>query len=288
MSSIIKHDHLPEPSELKKCLDILVAFDIIMEEDSRLRRYNKALDPEGQINIYCVFHAGDSMFIIFSEEGCIIKGFDHESCFSPHARKDGFYVWPGIYDEAPQSLLCLFDKPMFRDDEKEDVTFCIWREALDSEWRKGSFDSPKDSDTDPGWRTENFDDDGFQYLMLFLKPSAEKLIDWAKDYYDDFYQAYFREKLPLEAIKKIYAGEQIDEKIINEINPKRDARLALKEITNPVKRKGRDDACRLRMMVNISGKCGDQRPVGTAKDCLKFAKAKRVLNERSRNGCINC
>jgi hypothetical protein len=85
----------PHPPELKKRLDILVASNIIMEEDFRFRRYNKVLDPEGRISIYG-----------------------------------------------------LFDNPLFRDDEKEDVTFCIWCETLDSEWRKGLFDSPKERDTD--------------------------------------------------------------------------------------------------------------------------------------------
>ncbi|WP_156123804.1 hypothetical protein [Paenibacillus sp. FSL R7-0273] len=40
--------------------------------------------------------AGDHLIILFSGEGCIIKGFDHESGLSPYAQ-DEYKVWQGIY-----------------------------------------------------------------------------------------------------------------------------------------------------------------------------------------------
>ena len=36
------------------------------------------------------------MFIFFTDDGCLIKGFDHESEVSIHVR-DEFKVWEGIY-----------------------------------------------------------------------------------------------------------------------------------------------------------------------------------------------
>ncbi|BFH59492.1 hypothetical protein [Paenibacillus azoreducens] len=48
--------------------------------------------------------AGDHLIMLFSVEGSIIKGFDHESQLSPYAQ-DEHKVWPGIYDNVPSELL---------------------------------------------------------------------------------------------------------------------------------------------------------------------------------------
>ncbi len=209
MSVIVRHKNIPEISELKNRLYILAVFNIIMldEDNAWLRIHSKLTDPDGQLSIFQIYNgAGDEMFVIFSNDGCIIKGFDHESFFSPYAR-DEFHVWDGIYDEVPQKLLRQLDDPMF---EKDDVTFCIWSETDDSEWHKGSIEN---SDND---------DDGFDFLIDYLYSSPEDLCKWAQNYFEKaFSQA---------TIKQIYSGVSVDEKIIKEINPERDAQLALKEI----------------------------------------------------------
>lgn len=62
-----------------------------------------------------------------------MKGFDHESELSPYARPE-YDVHPGIYDQTPTLLLALLEDEAL---EKEDVTFCIWRETTDTKWRMG-------------------------------------------------------------------------------------------------------------------------------------------------------
>lgn len=45
--------------------------------------------------------AGDHVVAFFAADGrALIKGFDHESEVSPHAREE-YGIWPGIYDGVP-------------------------------------------------------------------------------------------------------------------------------------------------------------------------------------------
>jgi hypothetical protein len=206
---IIKHENLPAPQELKRRLNKIAALNIIMTEESEswLRVCHKVLDPDGGSCIFSIDNgSGDNVFIVFSEDGCMIKGFDHESFFSPYAR-DEFHVWSGIYDDVPQPLLSLLDDPMY---EKEVVTFCVWRETTDTEWQKGEIENPDN------------DDDGMNFLLAFLFSSAEDYREWAKDYYE--------KELPLEAIELVYIGEEITEELVAAINPERDVVEVLKEI----------------------------------------------------------
>lgn len=206
---VASHKNLPEIMELQKRLDVLVTLNIILlsEKDSWLRLHSRIADPGGQLGIYKIDNgAGDTMFIVFSNAGCIIKGFDHESALSPYAR-DEFAVCPGIYDEVPADLLRLLDDPMI---EKQDVTFCFWREAEDSGWRKGNIIN-----------SDNLDD-GHNFLLRLLFPSASDFIKWAKD--------YFERELPVQPIEAVYAGVKVNDDIISGINPERDSRAALAEI----------------------------------------------------------
>ncbi len=52
--------------------------------------------------------AGDHMYILFSNFGAIIKGFDHESALSPYANDNG-EIAEGIYDSLPEKLMELLD-----------------------------------------------------------------------------------------------------------------------------------------------------------------------------------
>ena len=90
---------------------------------------------------------GDHVFVFFTENGqAIIKGFDHESGVSPHAR-DEYGIWPGVYDGVPPALLHLIEDDSV---EYEEVTFCCW--SIDGKtWESGSADIPDDLDDGSGW-----------------------------------------------------------------------------------------------------------------------------------------
>ena len=209
MGEIIKHENLTSVITLKERLMCLVALDIIMTPHDKnwLRVYNKIDDSDGLLDIFEIDNgAGDNLFIVFSENGCIMKGFDHESPFSPHQRDD-FSVWEGIYDETPKHLLDLLSDPMF---EKDEVTFCIWRSNNDSEWLTGTIINP------------NNHDNGFDFLCSYLRESAFDYYDWARDYYN--------KEFPLSVVEEIFAGIDINDKIIKAINPDRDVAESLCEI----------------------------------------------------------
>ena len=99
--------------------------------------------------------AGDHLFILFTDEGVLLKGFDHESILSRHNRED-FQPWPGIYKRVPPQLLILLNDPSFR---KKDVTLCMWRLKQDDEWHKTTIIDP------PASYGETYDQDGQSFLL---------------------------------------------------------------------------------------------------------------------------
>jgi len=139
--------------------------------------------------------AGDHLIMLFSAEGSIIKGFDHESQLSPYAQ-DEHKVWPGIYDNAPNELLSLLEHEGI---EKEDVTFCIWRKNSDSRWQKGKVKMPRGAG------------DGSDFLIGAIYQTPEDFVQFAND--------YFELELPVEIVKKIYEGVSITMEMIQMLNP---------------------------------------------------------------------
>ena len=115
---------------------------------------------------------GDHVFVFFTLDGeTLIKGFDHESGVSSHAREP-YGIWPGIYDGLPSELITLV-----RDDavEFEDVTFCFWN--LDGKiWKSGTALIPEHID------------DGSDRRLRMIQMDADAFIRWAKNYYEDFAQ----------------------------------------------------------------------------------------------------
>jgi len=127
--------------------------------------------------------SGNNLFIVFSSHGVIMKGFDHESEMSPYARED-FSIWPGIYDSTPLSLSQLLDDESL---EKSVVTFCIWRESTDNEWKVGNVVFPEGKD------------DGSEELLELICPNPKEYKKWADE--------YFEADISLEIITKVYDSE---------------------------------------------------------------------------------
>lgn len=158
-----------EIEQLKKILIKLAALNIILcdEEWLRYHRYTKEWSKDvDQAEIDN--GSGDNMFIFFSNKGCVIKGFDHESEVSPHAR-DEFKVWDGMYEGLPSHLEHLLDDVSV---EKEDVTFCIWKENEASNWNKGNV------------TFKNGEDDGSGFLLGTIYSNSKEFKEWADDYFE--------------------------------------------------------------------------------------------------------
>ncbi|MFS0836471.1 hypothetical protein [Paenibacillus sp. 1P03SA] len=198
---------LAEPAELKRQLLHMAALDVIMSEEEWLRvyRYIPAWKADAALGIV-ENGAGDDVYVVFAAEGVIIKGFDHMSPLSPHAR-DEYGVWPGMYETAPAGLLAYLDNDLF---EREDVTFCVWRQSGDSAWKTGDLQEAEGQD------------DGADFLLGYLENTPEEHAEWAVSYYE--------KPVDLEAIRGLFAGAAVTEELIKELNPQRSATDALAEL----------------------------------------------------------
>ncbi|WKL03295.1 hypothetical protein Q0F98_06490 [Paenibacillus amylolyticus] len=202
---------------LRKRMRILAALDIIFSEEEWLRvhQYEDKLQPGvawGNINN----GAGVHLHVLFTNSGTLIKGFDHESPLSPHAREDG-EIYPGMYDEVPEALMTVL-----RDHEEtldmEDVTFCLWKEGNDLSWKVGNWIQLAMTEED-----EADARGGAEFLLGYLEKNTEDYVDWAKGYYD------FPD-LPLEAVTDVYAEKPVTASLIKQLCPERDVAAALDEL----------------------------------------------------------
>lgn len=202
---------------LRTRLRILAALDIIFSEEEWLRvhHYENELQPGvawGSINN----GAGDHLHVLFTNSGTLIKGFDHESPLSPHAREDG-EIYPGMYDEVPETLMAVL-----RDQEEtldlEDVTFCLWQEGKDLSWKVGNWIQLAMTEEDKADARG-----GAEFLLGYIEKNSEDYVDWAKGYYD-------LPDLPLEAVAEIYEEKPVTASLIKQLCPERDVAAALDEL----------------------------------------------------------
>lgn len=186
---------LQPPGKLYDAMLKMAALNIVLceEEDMRYHRFTKGWS-EGVDMSEVNNGAGDNMFLLFTDEGAVIKGFDHESPLSPHAQ-DVYAVRKGMYDGLPETFSRLLDDPAL---EKEEATFCLWREKGDAEWKKGNVTLAKD------------ESDGSGFLLGTIESTAEDFKDWADD--------YFEIDLPLHVLREFYETGKLTEEMILALN----------------------------------------------------------------------
>lgn len=211
-----QYTSVPEPAELERRMKVLAGLDIILCEEDWLRVHR--YDPEwtkGAALGTVDNGAGDELHVIFAEAGTLIRGFDHESPLSPHAREE-YGLWPGMYDGLPAALRSCMEAGEW---DEEEITFCLWRLSEASSWETGvlrELDSLEDEADAAG---------GASFLFGFLAGTPEAYADWAQTYFDEA-----ERPLPLGAVARIYAGEAVTEALIKELNPQRDSAEALEEL----------------------------------------------------------
>ncbi|MBP1996385.1 hypothetical protein [Paenibacillus eucommiae] len=198
---------LAAPQILREKMIAMAALDLILCPEDWLRYHLFYPEWSAHVSLGKVDNgSGDHMFVAFTPDGCIVKGFDHESALSPHAG-DTYEVWPGIYEDAPAALLAYLDDEAI---EKDDVTFCIWREAGDTAWRKGEVHIPEG------------ESDGSSFLLGTIYENAEDYVEWAEDYFDM--------PVEVEVVREIYKGSAITEQMILSLNAERNVEDALREL----------------------------------------------------------
>jgi hypothetical protein len=183
---------LPDIDRLKALCQSLAMLDAIMSPDWEYRYYSfdSKWGPDEMMASMCNGQ-GDDFFILFINDGAIIKGFDHESPMSPKR------VWPGVLDDVPDVFRSFLDEPAFT---VEDTTFCFWRRAEDQCWSIGNIAYPKGSDPD-----------GSDQLLVMLDGKPETYREFAEEYYE--------RNIPLFAVEYIYKHQALTDEIIEALNP---------------------------------------------------------------------
>jgi hypothetical protein len=210
----LSYKNLPGIDELKDILVSQAALDIIMIEDKNryFRLVNYYRNTSNGIDIVKIDNGqGDHVYIVFADEGAIIKGYAHESIMSPYANYEVRIV-EGIYDDVPSELMILLDDS----EEFQDVTFCIWRKQTDTFWSKGDIAFPADYKDG---------DDGEYYLLKYILLDAKSWLEWAKTFYKDR-----ADNINPEDIKKVYEQQHITKDILKSINPDSDFEEVSREL----------------------------------------------------------
>lgn len=158
------------PSQLQRALQCAARCDARLTSEDWLRAFWH--EPDWQDGMAMAKYdngAGDHVFGFFGADGkTVLKGFDHESEVSPHAREE-YGIWPGIYDGLPPDLLRLLQDEAV---EHEHVTFCCW--SVDGiSWKSGNAVIPEHID------------DGSAWLLGMVQMNAQEFIAWAKSYYEE-------------------------------------------------------------------------------------------------------
>ena len=187
----------PDIDRLKALCQSLAMLDAIMSPDWEYRYYS--FDSKWGLNEMMASMRngqGDDFFILFNNNGAIIKGFDHEAPMTPYAHKPK-RVWPGVLDDVPDVFRDFLDEPAFT---IEDTTFCFWRRMEDPCWSIGNIAYPKGSDPD-----------GSDQLLVMLDGKPETYREFAEEYYE--------RDIPLFAIENIYMHQPLTDEIIASLNP---------------------------------------------------------------------
>lgn len=201
-------DALPEPETLKKLMKIHASLNIVFCPEEWLRYHCFIPNFYENVSMAKIDNgAGDHLYLLFSPQGTILKGFDHESELSPHAQEE-YKIWPGIYEGVPKALLALLEDEAI---ESDDVTFCIWRESSDSTWQKGKVEIHEGAA------------DGSVFLLGTIYRTPEDFVEFAK--------YYFEITPSIDIVANIYDGATITAEMINMLNPECDVEQALKELS---------------------------------------------------------
>jgi tetratricopeptide (TPR) repeat protein len=177
--------------------------------------------------------SGDEYYLLFCEQGAILKGFDHESyMWNYHPG-----VWEGVLSEVPAEFGYFSNEPYF---EIEYTTFCVWRLKKDSQWHTGKIVFP-DKNLLRAKLYAAYDPDGSQDMMALFDRDPKSY----KKFVDDIYDESVPPKgYDLKIISAIYAHEPLTAEMVAALNPKltlKDLKEDLADIGYPVS-KGKPSA----------------------------------------------
>ena len=139
--------------------------------------------------------SGDELFIHFTQEGCFIKGFAHESEMTPYKRDDRS-IWPGVLDNVPAEFKPSLTEPAF---DPNSTTFAIWRTNSANEWSTGDITFP-----DGDYK------DGSADLLEPITYSVFDLSDWLSENYET--------EVDSDIIQSVFAGGPLSDAQMSKLN----------------------------------------------------------------------
>lgn len=197
-------------SDLKKYLKAMVVLDVVMtpKKQAWLRRVN--VSSIGKALAFVLDNgSGDDLVVIFTENGTLIKGFDHESEYNQFGADewdDAFFEY--TFSGLPEEFAELLDE-----DSRDNTTFCMWCMDDSDMWVQNEQEI-NDEDED--------DDGGKDFLLMQIRRTPEEWCDWAKDYYET--------EIASDVVKKVYNGEPLTEEDVVKLNPERNAKEVFAEL----------------------------------------------------------
>ncbi len=188
MISTKYYSTLPNRDKLQKLCKSISVIEAIISEDwsDRYYSYNSKWASQEE---FCEMRngQGDSLQILFRNDGCVINGMTHE--FYPKDKSKLTQGLPKIYEEF------IFGEPV----HSIGATFCIWTNN-ENAWQIGEL--------------ENFDDDSEDMLKIF-DGNPQTYIDWATDYYED---GFVVNENTLNVVSDIYQGKVMTKSMVLTIN----------------------------------------------------------------------
>ena len=199
---------LPGIEELRRLCQSLAMLDAVICPEWEFRSYSfNCKWGENMMMASWRNGSGDEYYLLFCEQGAIMKGFDHESYMSPY--QHGNKIWDGVLSEVPAEFGYFLKEPAF---EREATTFCVWRLKKDSEWHTGKVIFP-DEDLLRMRGHAQYDPDGSQEMMALFDCDPKSY----KKFADDMYET--PNGHDLKTISAIYAQEPLTEEMVAVLNP---------------------------------------------------------------------
>jgi hypothetical protein len=197
MPTIETLKNLPAIGPLRQRAQALAAMDAIMSPDWRYRYFlfNSAWSPD-EMMATMTNGSGDDLFLLFTEAGAILKGFDHESFMSPWAR-DEKALWKGLFTSVPKEFAGFLTEPAFT---IEDSTFCTWKRLSDDAWQSDEIKYPDDDG----------DADGSHWMLQEYIEGASCYVDFCRDYY--------KQEVALEMVQEFYNFTPLTERMLHGLN----------------------------------------------------------------------
>jgi hypothetical protein len=198
---------LPDIDDLKRLMQSMAMLDAILSPQWEYRLYSfNSKWAKGEQMGSMRNGQGDDLFALFTEAGCFLKGFWHESDMTPYANRE-HKVWPGVLDSVPAVFASGLNQPAF---SMADTTFCIWRQYSDDRWQCGKITFPKFT---PRYEGQPNDPDGSEFMLSPYDGKPETYLAFAKCYFSG------SKSLTSEHIQYVYAHRPLTAKFVKEINP---------------------------------------------------------------------